>query len=373
MKFSVKKSDILDVLSKVQGITGRKSNLAITTSVLIRVSDSRLQLVATDLETGFEGEYPAVVESEGTVAINSRKLFEIVRDFPSDDILLDEVDNHWVKIGNENVEYHIMGMNPDDFPDIPFIEEVEFYEFDSLALKKMIEKTSVIVGATDDKRAHIVGNFLERVDDGGTCAVRMVSTDGSRLATVDIAYDSGEQPPFAPGILVPKKGLTDVGKFLSTEGTVKLGLKDNKLIFKKKTETIIIRLLEGDFPDYRGIVVRDESGHHLKLDKSMFLMMLKRMSILSSEDYRGVIFNFADDKLVINSTNPDIGESKEDMDIDFTGEPIQVAFNPKFFIDSLHVIEDDVIILDIIDEERPCLVMGETDQSYLSVIMPMRI
>ena len=101
--------------------------------------------------------------------------------------------------------------------------------------------------------------------------------------------------------------------------------------------------------------------------------MLKRMSILTSEDYKGVIFKFSDDKLEITTANPDIGESKEDMDIDFKKEMVEVAFNPMFFIDTLNFIESDKIFLNIVDEENPCLVQGENDKTFLSIIMPMKI
>jgi DNA polymerase-3 subunit beta len=97
------------------------------------------------------------------------------------------------------------------------------------------------------------------------------------------------------------------------------------------------------------------------------------MSILSSEDYKGVIFNFDKNQLVVTSTNPDIGESKEDMDIEYSGGSITVMFNPKFFIETLNVLDDDKIILSITDEEKPCLIEGQEDKTYLSVIMPMRI
>jgi DNA polymerase-3 subunit beta len=102
-------------------------------------------------------------------------------------------------------------------------------------------------------------------------------------------------------------------------------------------------------------------------------MMLRRMSILSSEEYKGVIFHFEKDKLLINSTNPNIGESKEDMDISYKGDPVEVMYNPKFFIDTLSVIDDESILLNLIDEEKPCRIEGENDKTYLSAIMPMRI
>ena len=109
------------------------------------------------------------------------------------------------------------------------------------------------------------------------------------------------------------------------------------------------------------------------MDKQIFLRMLKRMSILSSETYKGVIFRFEEKNLIITATNPDIGESKEDLEIEFSGSTIEVAFNPKYFIDTLNAIHEDFIILHITNAERPCMIEGETDKSFISVIMPMRI
>jgi DNA polymerase-3 subunit beta len=101
--------------------------------------------------------------------------------------------------------------------------------------------------------------------------------------------------------------------------------------------------------------------------------MLKRMSILGSDEYKGVIFNFETDKLTISSTNPDIGESKEEMSIDYRGNKMSIMFNPRFFIDTLNVIDDEKVVVNITSEDKPCLISGEKDENYLSVIMPMKI
>ena len=372
MKATINKNDILPVLAKIQGLAGRKTNLAITTNVLIQTSESGISISATDLETGFEGFYPAQIEAQGVIAINARKLFEIVRDFPSEDIYVNEVENHWIEIGNQNVEYHIVGLNPDDFPEIPKIEDVEFFEIDSTSLHKMIEKTVIISGASDDNRAHIIGIFAERIQQDNQKIFRMVATDGSRLSKADFVFDKDFNLPAGDNVLIPKKGLVEVAKFLDSEGPVNIGIKDNNFIVKKEKETLIIRLLEGDFPAYGDIVVKKD-GNDILLDRQLFLMMLKRMSILSSDEYKGVIFHFSQDKLVINSTNPDIGESKEDMELGYKGDSMEVMYNPKFFIDTLGVIDEDKIVLNIVDDQRPCKIEGEKDKSYLSVIMPMRI
>jgi len=372
MKFTINKNDILDVLSKIQGLTGRKSNLAITESVLIRTSDSGIKLTVTDLETGFEGIYPASIETDGMVAINARKFYEIARDFPVDEIHINEVENNWIEIGNENVKYNIVGMNPSDFPDSPDIEDIDFFKIDSKFLKSMIDKSVVISGATDDRRAHIKGVFFETIINKNKKIVRMVSTDGSRLSVADCIYKTKIKLPSKMGILIPKKGLNEVSKFLTKEGNAQVGVKNNNFVIKKDAEIIIIRLLEGEFPEYKDIINKKDV-YIINMDKKLFLMMLKRMSILSSENYKGAIFNFSDNKLIITTTNPDIGESKEEITIDFKGDPIEVAFNPRYFIETLNVIDDDKISINIINKERPCLIEGESNKSFLSVVMPMRI
>lgn len=372
MKFQIKKEDVLDVLSKIQGITGRKSNLAITSNILISTTDDGIKLIVTDLETGFEGLYPAKVKSHGTMTINSRKFYEIVKEFPTNEININEVENYWIKIGNKKVEYNIVGMNPDDFPETPKIEDIDFFSMDSGVLKKMIEKTVIVSGAADEKRTHIKGIFFEILHQTENAIVRMVSTDGSRLSKVDCVYGKEFELTQDFGIIVPKKGMNEVIKFLDTSGPVQIGIKNNNFIIKKDDETIIIRLLEGNFPEYDDII-KKEKFYSIPMERKKFLMMLKRMTILSSEDYKGVIFKFAKNSLFITTTNPDIGESKEDMIIDYTGDAIEVAFNPRYIIETLSVIDSEKIIVNIMDNEKPFFIEGEDDDTYLSVIMPMRI
>ena len=372
MRLTIQKNIMLDVLAKVQGITGRRSNLAITTNVILTAVDNGLKIAATDLETGFEGIYPATIAAEGKIALNARKLFEIVRDFPSDDININEIENNWIEINNDTVEYHLVGMNPDDFPDIPQIEDVAFFEIDAKALSTMIERTTMI-SATDDKRAHIVGAYLEKiVASEGPQMLRIVSTDGSRLGKVDHVAPDGVDIPLAEPALVPKKGLNEVGRFLDTVGTVQIGLKDNHFVLRRESETIVIRLLEGDFPNYEDIIGGME-GQRILMARQPFMMMLKRMSILTTESYRAVVFNFRENHLMIRSTNPDIGESKEEMEIVYQGDEIEVAFNPRFFIEVMNAIDEEKVVLTMVNEKLPCLITAEQDQSFLSVIMPMRL
>jgi DNA polymerase-3 subunit beta len=374
MKFTIKKQNILNVLSKVQGITSRKSNLAITENILIQSRKDRIFVAATDLETGFEGIYAADIEDEGTITINSKKIYEIVKNFPNDEICIEEMDNKVLKIGNESVLYNILGMNADDFPELPKIDDdITFLKIDSYDLRQMIEKTIMIHASSDEKRAHISGVKFEYLTAESTPVLRMISTDGKRLSRAD-CLNTTDKLDMAENetILIPKKGLQEVVKFLESEGEVKVGVKNNNFIVKKEHEIIIVNLLEGNFPEY-GDIFSIENEKMVEVDKEAFRMMLKRMSILTSDDYKGVIFRFEDNRLTIRAANPDLGESKEDMTITFKSTPIEVAFNPQFFIETLSFIHSDKIIVKIIDDEHPCFIQGENDDTFISVIMPMKI
>lgn len=373
MKFAIKKTDIQEVLGKVQGLAGRKTNLAITTNVLIRATGSEISIIATDLETGFEGTYPATVASEGVIAINAKKIFEIIKEFPSEEVSFNEVENQWIEISNGKVEYHLMGMNPEEFPDNPTVDDALLIEVDSAMLARMIEKTIIVSISGDDRRAHITGILYETPEVEGQIMARMVSTDGSRLSKADCPLIGAQKPDAADGVIIPKKGLNEIHKFLESTGTVRIGFKGSNFIVKKETETIIVRLLEGDFPQYGEIIQKSGQSHPVALEKTAFIKMLRRMSILSSDNYKGVMFKFDDNRLELSVSNPEIGEAKEDVEVTYQGEPVEVAFNPRFFIETLNVIDGDQVTLNLIDAESPCLIEDNQDSTYLSVIMPMRI
>ena len=373
MKFKINKNILQNVLSRIQGLTGRKSNLTITSCVIIESIGSEIKISATDLETGLEGYYDAEVTVDGKIAVNAKKLYEIVRDFPSDEILLNEIENYWIEISDTNIEYHLVGLNPDDFPLFPVFEKVAFFPIPSDKLGKMIDQTINIASAGDEKRIHIMGSLFDIINQDEEKAVRIVATDGNRLATADYFFEADAFLPESASHIVPKKALAELNKFLTSDITLQLGFKDNYMVVKKDRETIVIRLLEGEFPKYREIIKHKGQGHIIKLDKQKFLMMLKRMSILSTDDYKGVIFKFGENNLHIESTNPEIGESKEEMAMNYQGNDVHVAFNPKFFMDALNSVEDENIEINIINEEKPCFIEGEEDKNFLSVIMPMRI
>ena len=370
MKFSADRKNFSDTLAQIQGITGRKTNLAITSDVLIQASGSEVIITANDLETVFQGRYEAEVESDGIISINAKKIYEIVREYPDFDIPIEEIENRWVEIGKDNIQYHIVSSDYKNFPETPRIDEIPYVEISAKNFKKMIDVSTAIGFSQDEKRIYVRGALMESVQDEDGTKIRMVSTDSRRLNCFDVAIEGDLILP-DENVLIPKKGLTELGKFLGGEDTVKLGVKDNHLIVKKKNEIVMIKLLEGDYPDYRRVINTDNMVP-IDMDKAMFMMVMKRMSILASEDYKSVLFTFKENELIVTITNPDIGESKEEMVIGYSGDLVESAFNPRFFIDALNAIEGENFVMHIKDNKNPCI-LTENNNKLICAIMAMSV
>jgi DNA polymerase-3 subunit beta len=372
MKFSFNKKDILDILSKIQGITGRKTNLTITSDILIKAVGSHISITANDLETVFTGTYEAQIETEGVLSINSQKFFEIIREYPDNEIVVNEVENRWVEIGKGDSLYHIVSSDYENFPETPLIENVEFIEINAGDLKKMISVSSVVSFSGDEKRIYVLGSLIEKVVVQDQEKLRIVSTDSRRLNCYDAPFQ-GELNLPKESVIIPKKGLSELNKFIdSNSDAIKVGVKENHFIFQRANESIMIKLLDGEYPDYKPVINYDEMIP-MEVDRNMFSTLMKRVSILTSDDYKSVILNFKENELTVTITNPEIGESKERLMIGFQGDEIKSAFNPKYFRDALNLFEDSIVVINIKDSKSPCIIKSIDDDKLVCVIMAMHI
>lgn len=372
MKFSFNKKEIVDVLSKIQGLTGRKTNLTITSDILISAMGTNITITANDLETVFLGTYAAEIEEEGILSINSKKFFEIIREYPENKICVNEIENRWVEIGKGDSIYHIVSSDYENFPETPVIENIEFIEISSKDLKKMVEVSSIVNFSGEEKRIYVLGSLIEKIATDDQDMLRIVSTDSRRLNCYDAAFTGNLQLP-GESIIIPKKGLSELNKFIDAgKNDIKVGIKDNHFIFQNKNESIMIKLLEGEYPDYKP-VINTEDMTPIEMDRRMFSTLMKRVSILTSDDYKIVLLNFNQNELVVTITNPEIGESKERLMIAYSSEEIKTAFNPKYFMDALGLFEGDSVVIHIKDSKSPCIIRGLDDNKLVCVIMAMHI
>ncbi|NVL91061.1 MAG: DNA polymerase III subunit beta [Desulfobacterales bacterium] len=373
MEFKIKKETMLDALTKVQGITGKKTNIPITSNILISEEESMISIQATDLEVAFKASYEAEVISGGSTAVPSRKLYEIVKAFPSDTINVKEIENKWIKIANNKVEYNIVGMETGDFPGFPDIEGVELFEINVNILRNMINKTIYSV-LGDEGRAQLAGIYFECITEDDIDKIRMVSTDGHRLSKIDHIIEKNKTAlgELKDGIIIPKSGIIEILRILEGGEPVQIGFKNNNFIVKRNKEVLIIRLIEGDFPEYKTVIPK-KLQNEMRVQRESFLMMLKRMSILSSDKHSGIRFRIDKEQLGAITTNPEIGESKEVMSVLYKGKSLDMAFNPRYFIETLNSMDSEDAVIRFKDEANPCTIEGNDDAGFLSVIMPMRV
>lgn len=369
MEITIAKDRFLKGLQLIQSIVEKRNTMPVLANALIRTGESGIEIVATDLEVGIKETIDANVKKEGAVTLSARKLFEIVKEVPADELSLKKKDNNWVEIRSGKSVFNMVGIDPEDFPSFPSYEDVEFMALHVSVLRGMIEKTIIAVSG-DETRYNLNGIFFQGAGDG---KIRMVATDGHRLAVAERDVDGQQIKISEKGHIIPRKGVQEFKKLIEEEqGTVLLGFQDSRAILKVGRVVAIARLIDGEFPDYRP-VIPGAAEFPVTVNRQEFIRSLRRVSILSDEKTRGVKFNFSRDGLIISTTNPGIGEAKESLDITYDGNEINAGFNARYIIEFLNVMEEENVTINITDELSAALLKDGEKDDFLSVVMPMRI
>ena len=372
MKLSVEKKDLLNVIARAQNIVEKRNTMPILVNVLLEAKGQSLRGFATDLEVSLTDEIPAVISGGGRAAVNAKSLFEIIKELPEGIIELERKENNWLKITQRRATFNIVGISPEEYPVFPTFTTKEFIKIDAEVLSEMIEKTIYSV-STDETRYHLNGVYLETKADKEGPVFRMVATDGHRLSMVDRKIS--EVPKnFAPtGVIIPRKGLHEIKKLVDTVGdSVDIAFEGSQLIVRNQSTLLMIRLIEGKYPNYQQLIPQTLK-EHLLVQREALLSSLKRVSLLSNTKSKGVTFSLASGKLEIASNNPELGDAKEEIEIDYKGKDLKIGFNAKYMLDVLTSMHDEVVRVNLNDQLSPSLIHPYQDNSYQCVVMPMRI
>ncbi|HEY5544283.1 MAG TPA: DNA polymerase III subunit beta [Candidatus Binatia bacterium] len=368
MEIKAKRESLLATLYWTQSIVERRNTMPILANVLFEAAKGSIRVTATDLEVGVRGEVEGDVAKEGSVTINAKKIYEIIREVPNEQVQLKRLDNDWVEIRSGKSVFKIVGIEAKEFPQFPKIDGKTLSSTPASALREMIERTLFSV-STDETRYSLNGVFIEQGQGGN---VRMVATDGHRLAFEERAIGSFG---LTKGVILPRKGLAELKKLLESgaDDAVSMGFKENMgLVIKDKIE-LFMRLIDGDFPDYTKVIPKG-NPNIVKLEHDELLQALRRVSILSSERYKGVRMEFSDGKVAISANNPDLGEAVEEIEAEYTGKALSIGFNARYLIDVLGVLGGDgEIDIELKDELSPSVIRKAGVDSYLYVLMPMRL
>ena len=368
MQFFINKDTFLDGMMKVQGIIEKKHTIPILANVLIEAKNNEIIITATDLEVGLRSKYKAKVIDEGKITVSAKKLFEIIKELPDKEINFNSKSNFWVEIKCHKSIFNLVGLSPDEFPKFPDVQ-LGNSSISKTNLSEMIEKTLFSV-SSDETKFNLTGIFIK---SNNANKFVFVSTDGHRLSLIQRTIEKKLDEKYSEGFILPKKGIIEIKKLLETmDENVVMGISDNNFSISNEKITLIMRMVDRDFPDYNR-VIPDKGKNSAIIDKNLFLHALKRISILSSEKSKGVKINLKKDSLILTSSNPDVGDAKEEIDIVYSGDDITIGFNAKYIIEILQVIKNENIIFNLKDNISPGRINPEGDEDHISVIMPMRL
>ncbi|MBP6630658.1 MAG: DNA polymerase III subunit beta [Kofleriaceae bacterium] len=364
MEFRIAKTEFLRGLRLAQNIADRKSTMPLLANVLLRtIGKNKLLVAATDLNVSLVAELKSTNTTEGGLTVSAKNLHELVSSAPGDDIVVKKGDNNWAELKSGKVSYRIVGMSDRDFPKVPDAKEAAAVEVESGALREMIDRTLFSV-CNDETRFHLNGVLFE--SDGANA--RMVSTDGHRLSKVARELAG---PKLSAGVIIPKKGILELKRLLESGSTCKLAVKTPYLFAVCDDLTLAIKLIESQFPPYEQVIPKDLKKQ-VVVDRVRLIESLRRAQLMSSET-RGVKFALGDANLTITSDNPDLGEVREELDVDYSGGAIAIGFNPKYVIELLSQMSADQIALHLGGELDPGVFKPMSGDDYLGVVMPMRI
>jgi DNA polymerase III subunit beta len=369
MEFKIKKEVFLKALTKVQGIIEKKHTLPILANVLIEANNGEITFIATDLEVGLRSKYKAEVINEGKVTLSAKKLFEIIKELPDQEIYFSSKNNFWVEIKCGKSVFNLVGLSPEEFPKFPEIK-ADVSHIEKSLINEMIEKTLFSI-SNDETKFNLTGIYIKYDEEKKDLI--FVSTDGHRLSLIRKKVDNKLDTKFTDGFILPKKGIIELKKILENiDENINLGISDNNFSINNDDITLIMRMVDGEFPDYNR-VIPERANNIATIDRDMFLHSLRRISVLSNEKSKGVKIKLENDLMTLTSSNPDLGDAKEEIDISYNGDEISIGFNARYIMDILQVIKDDNVVLNLKDNISPGRINPENDENYLSVIMPMRL
>ncbi len=371
MELTVRKDDLNKGLATSQSVVERRSSMPILSNVLLAAHGSRLKIAATDLEINYKGFCAAEVSQPGTVTVPARKLYEIVKELPGQDVYLKQKENNYLHLTAGRASYDLVGLPAEDFPEMPKAEGMGELRLEAEVLGEMIEKTIFSI-SQEDTRFNLAGLYVERRELSGQPHLRFVSTDGHRLCIVDRQVEGLEGFRLERGVIIPRKGVAEMRRLAEEGDGLTLGLNQSFAMLKRGDTELLLRLQEGTFPEY-DVVIPKSTKAKAVVNRQVFGEVLRRVSILSADRFHGVRLDFKEGLLEVVSQNPDLGEARETLEVDYNGNPMITAFNARYFIDLCSAMRSEEVTLAFVDDQNPCVVQGEADEGFLSVLMPMRL
>ncbi len=363
MKLTVTRQELLDKLSNIQSIVEKRNTMPILSHFLLDAGTGGSTITATDIETALREPIEMDVKEAGRLCVPARKLFEIVREVDGD-VTVESQDGEWIRVSAGKSSFRLACLQPDEFPSWPEMEEPLELKLEPAALQAMIEKTIYAAGESDTR--YTLNGILFHLTGG---KLIVVGTDGHRMAVIESEAEAGGKDT---KVIVPRKTVSEVRKFLEGEGPVVMTIGKNNILFSIGDVQFLARLIEGTYPDYMQ-VIPSGNDKKLKANRADFVKALRRVSVMSRERSNAVKLDVAPGTMTLSSSNPDIGEASDQLPIEYEGEELSVGFNARYLLDILQAMGSENVLFELQDPLSPTLLREEGNEAYRCVAMPMRI
>ena len=366
MKFSTQREVFLNPLQQVIGAVERRQTSPVLGNVLIEAGPESVTLSATDTEIELQATASLHVDNPGAVTVPARKLLDICRSLPESARLDLELSGQQVKVKSGRSRFTLATLPADEFPKVEDVQDSQLLTLKESELSKVIRNTAFSM-AQQDVRFYLNGLLIEI----GINKLCCVATDGHRLAYAESVTQTEPDEPVRA--IIPRKSVLELARLLGTdEGSVKISISNKHLQVHWDEVRLTTKLIDGRFPDYNRVIPID-SNKELSLDRELLRQSLSRAAILSNEKYKGVRLALQQGVLTISSNNPDQEEAIDEMEVDYTGEGMEIGFNVNYLLDVLNVLESESASVFMKDGNSSILVTPDNHADYKYVIMPMRL
>lgn len=367
MHLTISKPVLLKELNFIQGVVEKKNTIPILSNLLLEAHNGALGIKGTDLDVSISTICEAEVKKEGSVCIQAKKLFEIVRALPDAEIEIKSGEQDQVSIICDRSRFKMLGLPKDNFPELQEFKG-QYVTLPADLFKTFISRT--IFAITNEESRYALNGAKFELSGG---KVRMVATDGHRLSFIEKKGQPTDD--LKVDVIIPRKTLSELVKLSAeTEESVEFGQDENHLFFKVGKRLLVSRLLSGQFPNYE-LVLPKENKNHIAIDSGRMAGAIRRVALMADERSHAIKFDAANGQINITSQAADVGEAGETLPVDYTGDAITAGFNAQYLHDFFGVVQDGDVVFKFKDGTSQAELGPQTDGEYefRYIIMPMRL
>jgi DNA polymerase-3 subunit beta len=363
MKVTASRDELVQKLGVVARAVSTRTTVLVLGGVLLRAENAELHLAATDMELSLRTSLDAQVEGEGAVVVPGKLLVDLARLLPDDEVVIEHrAEEGVVRVECGSASYRLHTYNVDDFPRLPEVSPTGSFAIDRDALLDTVSRVSR--SASRDESRPVLTGILARFEAG---KLVMAATDSYRLSVKETPL-GGEAPELEA--IIPARALTELTRIAASADSLELGVHENQVVFVADGVTLTTRRIEGQFPNYRQLLP-ETFEHTVALPRTEVLDVVRRVSVMAQRN-SPLRLRFAEGELTVSSQTQDVGEARESLPVAFTGEPLEIGFNPEFLREGFESVSTDEVQLRLISPLRPGLIQAEGDDFWY-LIMPIRL